>query len=173
MRNPQIIILDEPFEFIEGNLAALESMQNIIRNLCRNRTAIILTKQLDLAKTADRIMLFNKGKMIETGTHQQLLQQGNIYQRLYSMQFKNNQQSRQLKLAQKIARKLARHNENNLSEEIRFNLNSLLNNLELLNQDLLQDRQDTILDESFQSAKDILVSLRSYEQKISEGNIDL
>lgn len=171
LRNPQILVLDEPFEFLEGNLVGLESVQDIIYNLSRNRTTIVITKQLELAKTADCIMLFSQGKIIETGTHQQLLQQRNIYHRLYSMQFKN-QQFRQLKLAQKIARKLTHRHQNSPSEEIRFNLNNLLNNLELLNQDLLQDRQDTILDESFQSAKDILRSLRSYEEKISQGNID-
>ena len=173
LRNPKIVILDEPFDLLNRNFIDFESTQEIIRSLTNRRTALIITKQLDLAKTADRIILFSQGKIIETGTHQQLLQQGNTYQRLYSIQFKTNQQSRQLKLAQKIARKLAQQNRDRLSAEISLNLNTLLNYLESLSQELLPDEeQDTILDESFQSAKDMLATLKAYERKISQGKID-
>ena len=173
LRNPKIVILDEPFDLLDRNFIDFESTQEIIRSLTNQRTALIITKQLDLAKTADRIILFSQGKIIETGTHQQLLQQGNTYQRLYSIQFKTNQQSRQLKLAQKIARKLAQQNRDRLSAEISLNLNTLLNYLESLSQELLPDEeQDTILNESFQSAKDMLATLKAYERKISQGKID-
>jgi len=173
LRNPKIVILDEPFDLLDRNFLDLESTQEIIHSLASNRTTITIAKQLELAKTADWIVLFSQGRIIETGTHQQLLQQGNNYQRLYSIQFKTNQQSRQLKLAQKIARKLAQQNSDRLSAEISLNLNTLLNYLESLNQGLLADEeQDTILDESFQSAKDMLAILRAYEQEISQGKID-
>ncbi|MEL6928027.1 MAG: ABC transporter ATP-binding protein [Cyanobacteria bacterium J06600_6] len=173
LRNPKIVILDEPFALIDRNLLDLESIQQTIQTLTDQCTAVIITKQLDLAQIAQQIVLFNQGKIVATGTHQELLQQGGIYQRMYSMQFKTNQQSRQIKLAQKIARKLAQQNNDCLSQEIRLNLNTLLNSLESLSQGLLEDEeQDTILDNSFQSAKEMLASLKAYENKIEQGKID-
>ena len=180
LRNPEIVILDEPFDFLGDNLINLESTKEIIHALCHNCTSVIITKQLNLAKTAEQIVLFSKGKIVEIGTHQQLLQHGNLYQRLYSMQFKNNQESRQLKLAHKIAQKLTQQNKqnkqnnSNLSEEIRLNLDVLLNYLELLGQDTLKDKpqQEIILDESFHSAKNILASIKEYERKLSQEITD-
>ena len=167
LRHPQIVILDEPFDLLDRSFIDLESVQQTINFFTCECTTLIITKQLNLAKMADRIIVFNQGKIIETGTHQQLLQQGNIYQRLYSIQFKATQQSRQLNLAQKIARKLAQ--QDYLSTEIRLNLNTLMNHLDSLDRGLLEE---TILDESFQSAQDVLASLKAYEQKISQGEID-
>ena len=126
LRNPEIIILDKPLSNLQRNLITVESIHKIIRHLCRDRTTVIITQQLELAKSADSIVVFGKGKIVETGTHHQLLLQGNIYPRLHSVQFKTNQQSHQLKLAQKIARKLAQRNNGSLAREIRTNLNTLL-----------------------------------------------
>ena len=139
--------------------------------MCRDRTAIIITQQL-LTKTADSIVVFRQGKIVEKGTHHQLLLQGNIYPRLHSKQFKTNQQSRQLKLAQKIARKLAQRNNDSLAQEIRTNLNSLLTSIEILNQGWFNNdiQEGIILDESFQSAKNILASLKKYERKLIGEN---
>ena len=88
------------------------------------------------------------------------------------MQFKTNQQSRQLKLAQKIARKLAQKNNASLTKEIRTNLNTLLTSIDILNQGWFNnDRQEgIILDESFQSAKNILASLKQYERILDQKN---
>ena len=171
LRNPKIIILDEPLALLKSHDFDFKSVRQIVHSLTRNCTTIIITQQLDLAKMAEQIVLFEGGKAIATGTHQQLLQQGNTYQRLCSMQFKANQQSRQVNLAQKIARKLARQNDC-LSTEIRLNLNTLIEHLDSLNKGLLEDEEDIILDESFQSAKDMLKSLKAYEDKISRGQID-
>ena len=172
LRNPKIIILEEPLSNLEHNPITLESIQKTIQLLCRDRTTIIITQQLELAKTADSIAVFRQGKIVETGTHNQLLLQGNIYPRLHSTQFKTNQQSRQLKLAQKIARKLAQRNNGSLAQEIRTNLNSLLTSIEILNQGWFNNdiQEGIILDESFQSAKNILASLKKYERKLSQKN---
>lgn len=172
LRNPAIIILDEPWRDLERNPIAVEFVRKTIQLLCRDRTTIILTQQIDLAKTADSIVVFRQGKIVETGTHHQLLQQGNIYLRWHSMQFKTNQQSRQLKLAQKIARKLAQKNNASLTKEIRTNLNTLLTSIDILNQGWFNnDRQEgIILDESFQSAKNILASLKQYERILDQKN---
>ena len=171
LHNPKIIILNEPLSNLGHNPITLESIQKTIQLLCRDRTAIIITQQL-LTKTADSIVVFRQGKIVEQGTHHQLLLKGNIYPRLHSMQFKTNQQSRQLKLAQKIARKLAQRNNDSLAQEIRTNLNSLLTSIEILNQGWFNNdiQEGIILDESFQSAKNILASLKKYERKLIGEN---
>ncbi len=164
-----------------------DSIQSVIESLCcdqkalkdlrlearpcaaPNRTTLIMTKQLKLAQHADQIVVLNKGRIIETGTHKQLLKQSNVYQRLYSMQFKTDQQSRQQKLAQKIAQKLAQHTNSNMSSEVRTNLNALLDCLQLINEGLFENQQEQnkLLDETYQSAENMLISLREYERKIS------
>ena len=169
LRRPQILILDEPVEADDYSPSS-ELIQDAITKLCcnRNRTTLIITKQLEIAKKADQIVVFNRSRIVETGTHEKLLQQGGIYQRLYSMQFKSSQQSRELKLAQKIAQKLAQQTNSSLSSEISSSLNTLLNHLELINESLFDDEQQQhkILDRSYQSAKNMLVNLREYERKI-------
>ena len=167
--NPAIVILDEPL----ATLGKLEqkTVQNALNQLCRDRTTIVITNQLATIKKADRIIVLNKGKIIESGTHQDLLKNGNLYKRMCSAQFKTSQQSHQQLLAKKISKKLARQANSNLSYEIRNNLNSLLNYLQLVNEGLIKDdqEQERILDESYQSAKNMLASLREYERKISQG----
>lgn len=169
LRQPQILILDEPVEVDDYSLS-LELIQDIIAKLYCNAscTTLIVTKRLEIAKKADRIIVFNRSRIVEAGTHEKLLQQEGIYQRLYSMQFKNSQQSRQLKLAHKIAQKLAQHTNSSLSSEISSNLNALLNHLELVNESLFDDdqEQNKILDQSYQLAKDMLISLREYRGQI-------
>lgn len=176
LRDPKILILDEPTASLTINSPAAKSMIQIIESLCCDRTTLIMTKQLNLAKNADQIIVFNQSRVMEMGTHEQLLQRGDIYSRLYGIQFKINQQSRQLNLTQKITRKLAQQKNNYLTLDIHRHLDTLLNNLKSINDGLFDDEQEQnkILDESYQSAKDILDSLREYERKISHesNNID-
>lgn len=91
------------------------------------------------------------------------------------MRFKTSQQSRQVKLAQKIAQKLARQPNSSISSEIRHHLNLLLDKLQPIDKGLAADEQEQnqILDQSYQSAKNMLFSLREYEQKISHELDDL
>ncbi|MCC0177753.1 ABC transporter ATP-binding protein [Waterburya agarophytonicola K14] len=166
---PEIVILDEPLKKL--NKEEGEIVQNALDKLCRDRTTIVITNKLNIIKKSDLIVILNKGKIIESGTHQELLKNGNFYQRMCSTQFKSSQQSHQQKLAKKIAQKLARQTNNNLSYEIHNNLNYLLNYLQLVNDVAIDDdgEQEKILDESYQSAKNMLASLREYERKISRG----
>ena len=171
LRDPKILIVDEPITIFSAKNLDPDSIPSALETFCRERTTLIITKQLHLAQQADQIVMFNQGKIIEAGTHQQLLEQGDLYPRLYSKQFKINQQSRQLKLAQKIAQKLYQQSNDSLSLEIRNHLNTLLKHLDVINSDLFNDEQsqNKILDESYQSAQDMLASLKEYERKISRG----
>ena len=169
LSNPSLVILDKPMKNINKHHRHI--VQTAINELCRDRTTILITNRLAAIKKADQIVILNKGKVIESGTHQELLKNGNLYKRMCSAQFKTSQQSRQQLLAKKISKKLSYQSQNNLSYEIRNNLNSLLNYLQIINEGLVEDdlEQERILDESYQSAKNMLASLREYERKISQG----
>ncbi len=167
LHDAKILILDESslgIDIFEDFL-----VQDTIKELCCDRTTLIIAQRLTTIQQADRIIVLNKGRVIEVGTHAELLRQGDFYNRWYSMQFKTNNQSRQLKLAQKIAQKLASQTKSNLSAEIRHNFDSLLSYMQLFNEEIFQDdlEQEKILDESYQSAKDMLTNLKEYERKIS------
>ena len=171
LRDPEILILDDAID-LDDNSLITEELIEIVETLCRDRTTLIITSQLNLAIKADRIVVLDRGTIAERGTHEQLLlKRGGIYQRWYSTQFKTSQQTRQLKLARKIAQKLARHTETNqdLASEIKTSLNTLLDCLQSIDKGLFADEleQNRILDESYRSAKNMLLDLREYEQKIS------
>lgn len=166
---PQIIIVDRPFQDLDRSEYPI--VESALEKLCRDRTTIIIGDRLPNRQQPDKIIILNKGKIVESGTHQELLRTSNLYQRMCSAQLKTSQQSQQQHLAKKISKKLARQNNNNLSYKIRNNLNSLLNYLRLINDGLIEDdlEESRILDESYQSAKNMLASLREYERKISQG----
>ncbi|MEL6580125.1 MAG: ABC transporter ATP-binding protein [Cyanobacteria bacterium J06621_12] len=174
LRNPEIVILDEPFSTLEPSGLDFPSFKDGLQNLCRGRTTVIVTRQLELAQIADQVAIFSQGRITEMGTHHQLLQEGKVYPKLYSTKFKLDQQSRQLKLAQRIARKLAQHNSGQLSESVQTNFDSLLNYLEIINQGWFKNdsQEEVILDQSFQSAKNMLQHLREYGQNVLEENED-
>ncbi|WP_019508396.1 ABC transporter ATP-binding protein [Pleurocapsa sp. PCC 7319] len=169
LRDPDILILDEVTNSL--NMPEAKLVQEAIQELCHNRTTLIVTNQLSTIKNVYQIVMLYQGKVIEVGTHEELLQNANFYSRWYSMQLKNSQQSRQQKLVQKIAKKLTNQNNSSLSAEIRQNINSLLHHLHLVNEGLFRNDQEEeqILDETYQSAKNMLANLREYERKISQG----
>ena len=169
LSDPEIVILDEPMKNI--GKSEREVVQNALDELCRHRTTILITNRLTAIEKANQIIILNKGRAIESGTHQELLKKGNLYKKMYSTQFKTSQQSHQQLLAKKISKKLSRQNNNLLSSEIKNNLSSLLNYLQLINEGLVDDNleQEKILDESYQSAKNMLASLREYQKRISRG----
>ena len=166
LHDAKILIIDE--SSLEIDIFEDFLVQETIKELCRDRTTLIIAQRLTTIQQADQIIVLNKGRVIEVGTHAELLRQEDFYNRWYLMQFKTNNQSRQLKLAQKIAKKLAHQTQGNLSTEIRQNFDSLLNYMQLFNEEISQDDlEEKILDESYQSAKDMLASLKEYERKIS------
>lgn len=169
LHDPDILILDELTNALNPSEAKL--IQEAIKKLCHNRTTLIITNQLSTIKDAHQIVVLNKSKVIEVGTHEELLQNRSFYSHWYSIQFKNSQQSRQQKLVQKITKKLTNQSNSSLSAEIRQNINSLLHNLYLINEGLFRNDQEEekILDETYQSAKNMLASLKEYERKISQG----
>ena len=83
--NPSILIMDEATSSIDSESEQL--VQNATEHLIQNRTSIIIAHRLSTIQKASLIVVFDKGTIVETGTHQQLLQNNGFYASLYKMQF--------------------------------------------------------------------------------------
>lgn len=85
LMNPEILLLDDPTSNLdaETEVRVVEALKKLIED----RTAIIVTQRLSTLKLADRILVLDKGEIVEDGTHEELLSKGGVYARLYMSQF--------------------------------------------------------------------------------------
>jgi ABC-type multidrug transport system fused ATPase/permease subunit len=83
--DPTILILDEATASIDSETEAL--IQDALGALIENRTAIVIAHRLSTIRTADQILVLHHGRVAERGTHEELLELGGIYARLYRLQF--------------------------------------------------------------------------------------
>src|SRR5256714_2704503 len=85
-----VLILDEPTSALAAESEQLA--QRAIANLIRNRTTIVIAHRLSTVRRADMIVVMEAGQIIEQGTHAQLLARGGQYQRLYELQFADEEE---------------------------------------------------------------------------------
>lgn len=83
-RDPQLIILDEATSYIDSETEA--RLQTAMHNLMQGRTAIIVAHRLSTARRADRILVLNKGAVVEAGNHEALIARKGFYARLHQLQ---------------------------------------------------------------------------------------
>ena len=81
---PDLIIFDEATSYIDSETE--QKIQEALLNLMKNRTAIIVAHRLTTARKANRIVVLNRGRIIETGTHQELMEKKGFYFRLSRLQ---------------------------------------------------------------------------------------
>ncbi|MGB0178046.1 MAG: ABC transporter ATP-binding protein, partial [Owenweeksia sp.] len=89
--NPAVLILDEATSSIDTQSEAL--IQKAIDKLTEGRTSIIIAHRLATIKKADKILVMEKGRVVEEGNHTELLALGGYYTRLYEMQFKAEEET--------------------------------------------------------------------------------
>ncbi len=85
--NPRILILDEATSSIDTETELL--IRDALEKLLAGRTSIIVAHRLSTIQNADRIIVMHRGRIRETGTHQELLKEKGIYWRLYQLQYKD------------------------------------------------------------------------------------
>lgn len=85
LRDAPILMLDEATSALDTESEAM--VQQALGNLMRNRTTFVIAHRLSTVMYADRILVLEDGEVKEQGSHQQLLEQGGLYKRLYDIQF--------------------------------------------------------------------------------------
>jgi len=80
----QVLILDEATASVDSDTEA--RLQRALEELMRERTAIIIAHRLSTIRAADRVVVFHQGRIVEQGSHDELLAHGGLYSRLYSLQ---------------------------------------------------------------------------------------
>jgi ATP-binding cassette subfamily C protein len=82
---PRILILDEATSSVDT--LAEKKIQEAMENLAKGRTTIIIAHRLSTLQNVDKIVVMDKGRIVEVGTHEELLKSGGLYSQLYKAQF--------------------------------------------------------------------------------------
>jgi subfamily B ATP-binding cassette protein MsbA len=85
LKNPPILILDEATSSLDTESEIL--VQQAIERLMKGRTSIVIAHRLSTVQNADMIIVLNEGKIVERGSHNELLKLNGLYSKLYNMQF--------------------------------------------------------------------------------------
>jgi len=85
LADPRILILDEATSSVDAYTEML--IQQALEELLKNRTSFVIAHRLSTIVNADKLLVIDGGRIVETGTHTELLAQGGLYQKLYDMQF--------------------------------------------------------------------------------------
>ena len=89
IRNSQILILDEPTSGLDA--ASEKLVFEALDRLMENKTAIVIAHRLSTIRRADVIFVINDGKVVESGTHEQLMKGRGIYADLHKLQFQQDE----------------------------------------------------------------------------------
>lgn len=87
LKDPKILILDEATSSVDTRTEML--IQNAMKSLLKNRTSFVIAHRLSTIKKADLILVVDKGNIVESGKHEELLAKNGFYSNLYNAQFNN------------------------------------------------------------------------------------
>lgn len=87
LRDPPLLILDEATSALDSESERI--VQLALANLMKNRTALVIAHRLSTIQNADRIVVLDRGAIVETGSHEELLGRGGVYHRLHALQFQD------------------------------------------------------------------------------------
>ena len=157
LQNPDILILDEATSALDTISERL--VQQAIDELSRDRTTLVIAHRLSTIQKADQIAVLEQGRVVEVGSHEELLNKGGYYTRLYSLQFSESAEN-VFSRNQEIRTQLSYH--------VRTQLNSLIGNLRILADDLVDtpEEQEELISESYTSALSLLQNIEKFEHSI-------
>jgi ATP-binding cassette subfamily B protein len=85
LKNPSILVLDEATSHLDSESEAL--IQEALKQVMAERTSIVIAHRLSTILAADQILVLDRGEIVESGTHEQLLAKDGTYAQLYKTQF--------------------------------------------------------------------------------------
>ncbi|HJR92337.1 MAG TPA: ABC transporter ATP-binding protein [Acidimicrobiia bacterium] len=91
LKDPQILILDEATSHLDSRSEAL--IQDALERLMQGRTALVIAHRLSTVRSADQILVLDAGRLVESGTHEELVAAGGLYSTLYETQFRSTGQA--------------------------------------------------------------------------------
>lgn len=84
LRNPGLLVLDEPTSALDA--ASEDSIRRAMRKLMAGRTAVVIAHRFSLVKDLDLILVMNRGRIVQQGSHDELMAQGGLYRTLFELQ---------------------------------------------------------------------------------------
>lgn len=88
-RSPAVLALDEATSNVDTGTEEL--LQSAVHTLMEGRTALIIAHRLSTIRDVDRILVLHKGELVESGTHDELLARGGVYDHLYQLQYREQE----------------------------------------------------------------------------------
>jgi ATP-binding cassette subfamily B protein len=85
LKNPPLMLLDEATSALDAQSERM--VQAALDSAMQGRTTLVIAHRLATVQRADRIVVLDKGRLVEQGTHEQLVSQGGLYARLAALQF--------------------------------------------------------------------------------------
>lgn len=155
VQNPEILILDEATSALDTVSERL--VQEAIEHLSRNRTTLVIAHRLSTVQKADQIAVLDQGKVVELGTHDQLIAQNGYYARLCQMQLSDQSQFHTEANRRQVAK---------TSYEVRSLLNSLVGSLSLVMNGIVDDPEEQ--QEFTQEAYDSALSLTRWWETLEQ-----
>ena len=83
--NPGVLVLYEATSSVDSEIEA--RIQEAVEELMRGRTSLVIAHRLSTVQNANKILVLHGGEVQESGTHEELLERGELYARLYELQF--------------------------------------------------------------------------------------
>ncbi|OLP17553.1 ABC transporter ATP-binding protein [Leptolyngbya sp. 'hensonii'] len=160
LKNPEILILDEATSALDT--VSEQMVQAAIDNLSRDRTTLVIAHRLSTVQRANQIAVLDKGQVVEVGTHEELLQQGSYYKRLYAIQFAAEAQIPIPKST------IPTETLTNASYQVRNYMNSVLGYFNLVSSGMVEDQEERfeLTEEAYQATIELLKTLEVIEKSI-------